>query len=139
MSRRHRLGGRRAFAAVRARRLVGVSGSLRVGVAPNDLGHARIGFAIPSAVGGAVVRNRLRRRLKEALRPELAGVGGLDVVVTTGPAAAALAYAELSAQLRAALAAASSRAARVPGGEDNARLGDNAPQRPRSGRAALAR
>jgi ribonuclease P protein component len=35
--------------------------------APDPLG-ARVGFTVTKKVGGAVVRNRIRRRLKEALR-----------------------------------------------------------------------
>jgi ribonuclease P protein component len=36
---------------------------------------ARIGFATPKAVGGSVVRNRLRRRLREAVRMSLGRLG----------------------------------------------------------------
>ena len=31
----------------------------------------RIGFTVPRALGGAVVRNRLKRRFREAVRPGL--------------------------------------------------------------------
>lgn len=37
-------------------------------VLPNDLGASRYGFAVGKRVGGAVVRNRVRRRLREAIR-----------------------------------------------------------------------
>jgi ribonuclease P protein component len=36
--------------------------------AEGNAGNARIGFTVTKAVGGAVERNRIRRRLKEALR-----------------------------------------------------------------------
>lgn len=36
-----------------------------------DLSRPRIGFTTPKALGNAVVRNRLRRRLREAVRLEL--------------------------------------------------------------------
>lgn len=42
----------------------------------------RIGFTVPRAIGGAVVRNRIRRRLREALRVRLADLdGGWQIVV----------------------------------------------------------
>jgi len=37
----------------------------------NDDGPARVGFTVTKKIGNAVVRNRLRRRLKEAVRLEL--------------------------------------------------------------------
>ena len=43
----------------------------------------RVGFTVPRAVGGSVERNRIRRRLREAVRfhlPELPSQSGLDVV-----------------------------------------------------------
>jgi ribonuclease P protein component len=49
----------------------------------NDPGLARIGFTVTKKVGNAVVRNRTRRRLKEAARLELAEhpVSGVDLVL----------------------------------------------------------
>jgi ribonuclease P protein component len=41
----------------------------------------RIGFTIPRAVGTAVVRNRIRRRLREAVRKSLHQVGGAWEIV----------------------------------------------------------
>lgn len=44
-------------------------------------GTTRIGFTTPRALGNAVVRNRIRRRVREAVRMELAAVApGWDVV-----------------------------------------------------------
>jgi len=34
----------------------------------NELPHSRFGFSIKKALGGAVVRNRMRRRLREIVR-----------------------------------------------------------------------
>ena len=39
-------------------------------------GQARAGFSVPKALGKAVVRNRLRRRLREAVRLELWRIDG---------------------------------------------------------------
>ena len=43
----------------------------------------RVGFTVPRAIGGSVERNRIRRRLREAVRfhlAELPSQSGLDVV-----------------------------------------------------------
>ena len=103
VNRRHRLRGRRAFAAVRLARLSGASPTLRAGAAPNGLGVARVGFAIPSRVGGAVVRNRLRRRLRATLRSELPRLAGVDLVIVAAPAAAGLTPERLRAELLASI------------------------------------
>ncbi len=48
-----------------------------------DPGPARIGFTVTKKIGNAVVRNRTRRRLKEAARLELAEhpIAGVDLVL----------------------------------------------------------
>ncbi len=49
----------------------------------------RAGFVVSKAVGGAVVRNRVKRRLRHLVAARLAAGGnGLDVVVRALPAAA---------------------------------------------------
>jgi ribonuclease P protein component len=99
VKRRERLSGRRQFAAVRAVRASAGTAAFRVHVARNGLTHARFGFAIPKSVGGAVVRNTVRRRLRAALEPRRAELAGFDVVVSASPSAAALRFAELEAEL----------------------------------------
>jgi ribonuclease P protein component len=49
----------------------------------NDDAPARLGFTVTKKIGNAVVRNRTRRRLKEAARLVLAGqpVCGVDLVL----------------------------------------------------------
>lgn len=64
----------------------------------------RVGVIVARNVGGAVVRNRVRRRIKAAARPLTAEVAGLDVVVRALPAAAAAAWPDLAAEVRAAVA-----------------------------------
>ncbi|GGK41578.1 hypothetical protein GCM10010124_38030 [Pilimelia terevasa] len=67
----------------------------------------RVGFVVSKAVGGAVVRNRVRRRLRHLAADRLGALpGGTDVVVRALPSAAAAAYPALGADLDAALAAA---------------------------------
>lgn len=41
---------------------------LTLSLAPNDLPHNRYGFIVSKRVGGAVVRNRVRRRMRESVR-----------------------------------------------------------------------
>lgn len=52
-------------------------------LAQTEPGQARIGFTVTKKVGNAVVRNRTRRRLKEAARLEFAEnpVSGVDLVL----------------------------------------------------------
>ena len=121
MNRGNRLRGRRLFAAVRARRIVAGSGPLRVHAAPSDQVVARVGFVIPRAVGGAVVRNRMRRRLRAALSPRLSGLAGVDLVVVARPGVAELTSAALVEHLERCLAAVAPRSATThqPQVEDN--------------------
>jgi ribonuclease P protein component len=62
---------------------------------------SRFGFSVSRRVGNAVVRNRVKRRLREFVRlnrRELAPA--MDFVVIAKPGAAKLSYAELAAELR---------------------------------------
>ena len=49
----------------------------------NDQEPARVGFTVTRKIGNAVIRNRTRRRLKEAARLVLAGhpASGVDLVL----------------------------------------------------------
>src|SRR5262245_19025335 len=70
-------------------------------------GGARAGFVVPRAVGPAVTRNLVRRRLRHLLRERLSALpAGSDLVVRVLPAAARASYLTLGADLDAALAAA---------------------------------
>lgn len=64
----------------------------------------RIGFVVSKAVGGAVVRNKVRRRLRGLVMEQLDTVPpGTDVVVRALPAAAGSDYAAVGSDLRSAL------------------------------------
>ena len=65
-----RIGGRRTFQALRRSRARARSGCCSVTwMPPTDLtAPPRAGFAVGKPVGGAVVRNRIRRRLRAGLR-----------------------------------------------------------------------
>jgi len=74
---------------------------------------ARAGFVVPRAVGGAVVRNRVRRRLRHLVRERIAELPtGAVLVVRALPGAGDASYAQLGLSLDAALAA--TRAPRRP-------------------------
>ena len=65
---------------------------------------ARVGFVVSKAVGGAVVRNRTKRRLRAVARPLVGALpGGARVVVRANPAAAASTSADLERDLVTAL------------------------------------
>lgn len=61
----------------------------------NGLEHNRYGFVTGKRLGGAVVRNRLRRRLRESIRI-LATKPGWDVVVSAKMPAAGASFQELN-------------------------------------------
>jgi ribonuclease P protein component len=68
--------------------------------AANELGRTRIGITVSSRVGNAVVRNRVRRRLREAVRARLDRlVSGNDVLLVARPASAQASWPELNAAL----------------------------------------
>jgi ribonuclease P protein component len=116
VNRRHRLRGGGAFAAVRERRASASAGPLRVQLAPNQREMARVGFVVPRAVGGAVVRNRVRRRLRALMAPRLESQAGLDVVVAARVGAASEPWPALGRALDACLAGARERLRRDDAG-----------------------
>ncbi len=59
---------------------------------------SRFGFSISKRVGGAVVRNRLKRRLQEFLRKQEFSVAW-DIVVTARPLAAEASFQDMSSSM----------------------------------------
>ncbi|HSP64574.1 MAG TPA: ribonuclease P protein component [Candidatus Deferrimicrobium sp.] len=100
---RHRLRGRRRFAAVRAGGIRAASAGVRAQLATNDLGVARVGFALVD-IRSAVRRNLLRRRLRAILRPMLGPLAGRDLVIVAGADALELPFGDLRAAVEAAVA-----------------------------------
>lgn len=97
-----RLTGRAEFARLRQTGRRVRSGPLWLVWAPPAVdGPPRIAFAIGRPVGGAVVRNRLRRRLRAVLTSLVPPPG--DYLVGTTPAAAGLSSSELRTLAAAAL------------------------------------
>ena len=65
-----------------------------------DPGPARVGFTVTRALGKAVERNRIRRRLREAARLHLDRVGNAaDVVIHPKKSALAASFAELREEI----------------------------------------
>lgn len=76
-------------------------------------GPVRAGFVVPKSVGGAIVRNKVKRRLRHLVRDQLGQLpAGTDLVVRALPGAADRTYPQLAADLRAALAVATRKASR---------------------------
>jgi ribonuclease P protein component len=74
----------------------------------------RVGFVIPRAVGNAVARNQVRRRLRHLVRDRISGLpAGTDVVVRASAGAAACSYEQLGMDLAAAMTAANASAMRA--------------------------
>ena len=64
----------------------------------NEVTLSRFAFAVPKRVGGAVVRNRVRRRLREILRASPL-LEGFDVVISVRPEAASASFERLKREL----------------------------------------
>ncbi|HEY9482229.1 MAG TPA: ribonuclease P protein component [Micromonosporaceae bacterium] len=79
---------------------ISTSNPARISMKPS----VRVGFVVSKAVGGAVVRNRVRRRLRHLMRARLDRLPDrTDVVVRALPGAANRTYAALGADLDGAL------------------------------------
>jgi len=71
-----------------------VSGLVVMKALPNGLALSRYGFSVTRRVGKAVTRNRMKRLLREILRP-VSLEPGWDIVFIARPAAAAASYADI--------------------------------------------
>lgn len=94
--RRHRLAHARQFQAVYGGRVRKVRGPMTVFALPNGLSHPRLGLSVGRRCGTAVMRNRIKRGVREAFRlaqhdlPMIeagagASEGSYDFIVSTSP------------------------------------------------------
>ncbi len=66
-------------------------------VLPNGRAYSRFGFSVSKRIGKAVVRNRVRRRLREAIRLQQAAIApGWDVVFIARAPSAEATYRQLA-------------------------------------------
>jgi ribonuclease P protein component len=84
MRRKHRLRANADFQRIRREGCTVVERLLVLAKLPNGLEHSRFGFAVGRRVGKAVVRNRIKRRMRESVRVRIQQgeiVPGWDVVL----------------------------------------------------------
>ena len=66
---------------------------------PNQLARSRYGFSVGRRLGGAVVRNRVKRRMREIVRA-LPLEAGWDIIFIVRPKAATASFANLEKTVR---------------------------------------
>ena len=80
-----------------------ISSSVVMKALPNELSLSRYGFSVSRRVGNAVVRNRVKRLLREILR-QAPLKSGWDIVFIARPAAASTEYTSLEKSINNLLA-----------------------------------
>jgi ribonuclease P protein component len=102
-----RITSRAAFAGLQRARARGACGPVRATFVPAEDGapgvYPQVGYAIGRHCGGAVTRNRLRRRAREVVRAEAAALPRGTYLVRFGTGAAALEAADLRTGVAVAL------------------------------------
>ncbi|MBC7263868.1 MAG: ribonuclease P protein component [Chloroflexi bacterium] len=87
MEKRYRLLRNSDFQRVRSKGRLWFHDLVVLYVYPNGLQHSRFGFSVSKRIGKAVLRNRLKRCMREAIRHAMRHIpGGWDMVfVARGP------------------------------------------------------
>ena len=98
------LSGKPSFARVHASGRRCTRDGVTAVVYPRDEGPARLGLSVGKGAGKAVVRNKIRRRLREAFRAY--DPGPADVVLVGRAAVARLPYGEMEEYVKTCLAGA---------------------------------
>jgi len=100
LARAHRLVRRAEYDAVYREGRRRSSREFTVFLRPNGLGYSRFGWSIKKALGGAVRRNRIRRRLREILRLRQQEISaGWDIVIHPRSSAATADFSALADEL----------------------------------------
>lgn len=81
MKRRHRVRSSKRFAEIRQQGRSAANELLVLYALPNELGFSRFGFSVSGRIGNAVIRNRVKRRLREAVRLQMDQIAmGWDMI-----------------------------------------------------------
>jgi ribonuclease P protein component len=128
VQRQQRLRREREFAAVYQRGRSWSNQVLAVRLLPNALPQSRFGFAVGKRVGKSVIRNRVKRRLREVVRA-LDPTGGWDVVIIARPAAAASDFAGLRSALASLFRRAGLQSTHESSDDDRSGKRDDRPER----------
>lgn len=81
MKRRHRVRSSKRFAEIRQHGRTATNELLVLCALRNDLEFSRFGFSVSARVGNAVVRNRIKRRLRAAMRLQMDQIApGWDII-----------------------------------------------------------
>ena len=85
-ARAYRLLSAREFRSVLGCRWRSADRLMRIFATDNRLGHPRLGLAVSRRVSRkAVLRNRIKRQIRESFRMHRAGLGAVDIVVVARP------------------------------------------------------
>lgn len=89
---------RRDFARIQAAGRARADRLMTVRYVPNELGYDRFGISTGRRLGGAVERNRVRRRIRDLLRHSASPTQtGCDILIVARPASVEASFAEIRA------------------------------------------